>query len=74
MAVPGLGTIYSLAVSGLAERITRRPIERTVWLLRELHQGSSQSAQTFRLTLAWLLVLKSAKYRDFAASFVSNNW
>jgi DNA-binding IclR family transcriptional regulator len=35
IVVPGLGTIYSLAVSGLAERITRRPIESTVLLLRE---------------------------------------
>lgn len=35
IAIPDLGTIYSLAVSGLTERITRRPIESTVRLLRE---------------------------------------
>jgi len=35
IAVPDLGTIYSLAVSGLTERIARRPIESTVGLLRE---------------------------------------
>jgi hypothetical protein len=35
ITIPGLGTIYSLAVSGLTERIARRPIDRTVLLLRE---------------------------------------
>jgi DNA-binding IclR family transcriptional regulator len=35
ITIPNLGAIYSLAVSGLTERIARRPIDSTVLLLRE---------------------------------------
>jgi DNA-binding IclR family transcriptional regulator len=35
IAIPTLGTIYSLTVSGLTERITRHPTEHTVTLLRQ---------------------------------------
>jgi DNA-binding IclR family transcriptional regulator len=35
ITIPNLGAIYSLAVSGLTERIARRPIDSTVLVLRE---------------------------------------
>jgi DNA-binding IclR family transcriptional regulator len=35
ITIPNLGAIYSLAVSGLTERIARRPIDSTVLALRE---------------------------------------